>query len=431
MRSLPRTTLAVLSLWILWGCENPSTIDPDLVLTATGEAQDIFGQPLVGAEVRVIKYWSDANSRAPTPEEVFADDLSTIEEDGLGAALVSQTFVEPDGLFFMEFTGADVARPEGFMDSRGRREVADTVLLVRDPDDPIGRTGVFTYEYTFEEAEPIWDTGLLQLWDADASVRRTLSEDLLFTWRAVETSGRSVDDAYRLVIEPPLGGRRLVLNCSEATGSNGGCLRSGERVELEVSSTTIDQYFAGPEGGFFAWIQADGLDYRSLVEVLDGVDGGSPVRDPVLLEGVWAAGDSGEESLLGTAALDGDPTTRARLSGRVTEIYVKLLPTVITDAGILGALLSGAANGCVEVEFTGTVYPGVIEARTSSDIDWQPRGRFCGENGGPGEVSALVSFGSGGGVTFAWMRLRAVPFGPEGTVPVFREIGEVAVFTQR
>jgi hypothetical protein len=424
--SLRATVLLPLFGAFTLACDNP-TVDPAADVTAWGEVMDTFDRPLSGAEVRLVKYWSDTNARRPTAEQVFADDPGRAADEGLQLELVATTRASRRGRFEFRLSGSDIAQPGGRVDERGRVEVADTVIAVRDPADPLGRSGAYTYGHTYQQTDLDWDAGRLRLWDADGRVE-VAGPDVELSWRAVEPRERGEDDAYRVVIEPPSGGRRLVLGCSAR--SDGRCTRSSDIVRLRVSAATLDRYYTSPGGDFSAWVQADGRDHRAVAELRGGRIDSDPGREPAVFEGVWAAGDAGEEDLLGSAAVDGDPTTRARVSGRVTEVYVKLRPTVITDAGLLGAYLSGAADGCVEVEFTGTSYADVITARTSADIDWQPRGRFCGENGGPGEVSALVSFAGEGGVTFAWMRLRAVPFDRAGTQPVFREIGEVAVFTR-
>lgn len=420
--------LAPAAVALAAACTNP-TIDPDAPISVVGTALDEVGDPLVDAEVQLVKYWSESNERQPLPERLLDGRPGSASDGDLRVELVRRGYTDRRGDFYFELYGEDVAQPGGYVDGRGRQEVADTVIVVRDPFDPYGRSGVLSYEHTFQQSDRSWTTGILQLWFAAAEVEADVGGELVFSWDA----SLSVRDAraYRLIVESPNGQRRLVLGCGAGAEA---CVRVGGRVERRVPAFTVDSYYRDRSGELRAWVQADLRDYRAVaaVDVLDdGVEPGGISGPNDLVEGVWAASDVGEQDLSFGAALDGDPATRAYVDAGATEIYVKLRPAVITDAGVLGALLSRAADGCVELEFTGTQHRDVVEARLSSDRDWQPRGRFCGENGGPGEVSAVVSFAASGGVTFAWMRLRARPGLVSGVTPVFREIGEVAVFSRR
>ncbi len=411
---MPMKRLAFAFAVAVGACTNP-TVEPDARLSLAGEARGLDRRPLDRAEVRLVKYWSSANLRVPSAETLFAD-APELELDGdLRTEVVARTFTDRSGRFSLTVSGDEVAKPGGAIDRRGRVEVATTVLVVRDPADPSGRSGAFTYAHTFQQSSRHWDVGRLELWDADARlVRRGL--DYEASWRAGPTRMSSSALPYRWVIEAPAGGSRMTLTCRD----EGVCERQGDRIVRPVSAAAVDRFFSAADGAVLAWVQVDGPGHRAVAEAVVERRGSPGDWQSVPIEGVWAASDRGEQDLSHSAAVDGNPSTRVVFGSGVREIYVKLRPTVITEAGVLGARLD-RPFGCVDVEFTGTAHGEVSRARSSSGRDWQSRGRFCGDESG--EVGALVSFGSGGGVTFAWMRLVAVG----GS---FREIGEVAVFAR-
>lgn len=426
---MTRSASCLLVSLALAACTNP-TIDPDARVRIVGDAVDELGQALPNAEVLLVKYWSDTNGRAPLPERLLDGAVSAASDGDLRVELVRRERTDRRGRFDFDLYGEDVAQPGGYVDENGRYEVADTVLVIRDPYDTLGRSGVLSYEHTFRQSDLHWDAGSFQLWFAEAEAAYTRrGDELVFSWDA----SLELRDArsYRLIIESPGGSRRLVLTCGAGSEA---CVDDGARVERRVPASTLDAYYRNADGGFSAWVQADLRQQRAVAEVsfVGERDQPGPTPGPTeLVEGVWAVNDAGEQDLSFGAALDGDPTTRARIDGGATEVYVKLRPSLITDAGVLGALMSRASDGCLDLQFSGSGYRDVVEARLSGGGDWQTRGRFCGENGGPGEVSAVVSFAASGGVTFAWMRFVARPGTYSGVLPVFREIGEIAVFGTR
>src|SRR5687768_5017773 len=139
-RSLNR--LLLLGIAVAPACTNP-TIDPNATLTAAGSVVDETGAPLASAEVRLVKYWSTLNALRPSVETLFSEDPSG--DSVLGVDLVSSVQTNGEGEFEFVFKGRDIQKPGGFTDDLGNVEVADAVLVVRDPLDESKLSGVFTY----------------------------------------------------------------------------------------------------------------------------------------------------------------------------------------------------------------------------------------------------------------------------------------------
>ncbi|MCK6548073.1 hypothetical protein L6R52_19635 [Myxococcota bacterium] len=436
MNRITKGTLLALVVAGLGAACNP-TVDPDATFTTSGEVVDADGQALANAEVRLIKYSSDLNLFAPTVETLFADTPSDDDEIGLKVMVVRTVRTDMSGRFEMSFTGSEIAAENGITTGDGRVEVATTVVVVRDPSDTKGNAGVYTYPYLFQDAARTWTTGKLGMWKAEATadvsnVRTTGLVD--FTWKKLDRVRTSdVKNVYRLDIYGD-SSARLIIRCSEGDIEEGGCETASDETKLirSVSAYSIYRYYSDA-GAFHAYVQASGLDFRyvSRFTLASPLPDLGDDRTEIGLEGVWAVGAGADQPLLGTAAVDGDPMTRVAITNEATSIYVKLPMSVITDAGILNTLIRNAAQGCVILEFSVNVFSDLDAAKRAESLAWTRHGKFCGETGGKGEVSAIVGFSTTDqdGVSAAWMRLRAEADAGSGAALVqFQQVGEIAVY---
>lgn len=421
-------------------CTNP-TVDPNATFTAEGVVVDQTGAPLVNAEVRLIKYWSNLNVFQPSAETVFADDPQGNQDLGLGVEVVRTVNTNDAGEYEFEFTGNDISKPGGFMNSLGEVEVADVVVVVRDPSDDMRQSGVYTYSYVYQKAAKNWDAGELPLWDslAEADVSDSLtSGQVKLSWAKLERSSSTmVKNAYRVWIEAASGtGPRYTIYCNQGDVTQGGCAEDAEdtsKLSRYVSAYSVRAYYSDPDGSFAAYVQGNSPDYRfvSRFMVVDPVPDLRDVRDQLQVE-AWAVDMTTRETeeLTGTAAMDGAPGTRYPVGlGSADAVYVKLIQNnaspLVSDAGILNSLVRNARDGCLTLEFSVNAVDTVDGALDITG--WEQKGKFCGENGSANEVSALASFDttSQAGVSGAWMRVTA------DSGLAFDEIGEVAVFQKK
>lgn len=417
-------------------CVNPA-VDPNATFEAQGKVVDSMGAPLVDAEVRLIKYSSGTQLFTPSTENLFRDAPANDPDLDLSVSIVQKVRTGMDGTFTMTFTGADIAAPGGYTTAQGLVEVATTVIVVRDPD-PMNsdkRAGVYTYSYEFSQSNKGWLVGLqpMNLWNADAraDTSRALTHGLVdFSWNKLEKLRMTdVRNGYQVDIGAQNSPARLIVRCSEGDIVQGGCSADGmQRLTRAVSAFSLQNYYSDNTGMFGAIVQANGADFRYVARFTVTAPIPMIPRDPIAIQEIWAVGMGADQSLLGTKANDGNIETRELINNNATAIYVKLTPDYIDDAGLLNSLLSNAENGCVILEFASSNFD-IASAKTSSSMDWTPEGKFCGENGAKGEVSALASFDTTGqnGILAAWLRLRAVPDGA-GAAPVFQAVGEIGVY---
>ncbi len=416
-------------------CTNP-TINPEADFSALGKVVDGDGNPLANAEVRLIKYWSTSNLLQPSPDQLFEDTPTRRAGSALEIELVQTAMTNMNGEFEMDFKGEAIAQPGGFMSSSGLVEVADAVIVVRDPSDSSGKTGAYTLEHTYMNSGRSWSTGQIDMWDAGAQAdtsQVSSSGQVHFSWNLPPDLG--VDNYYRLSVGAPNEvGPQLILGCRQNELMATGCYEENGKLHRNVSALSISSFYASATGDFVASLRSriDNIRYVSKVSISGSIQDITQTRDPVGLEGVWAVGPMSDQDLSGGLAVDGNPATRAQINNEATEIYVKLPLTVVTDAGVLGGILDNASEGCLVLEFNSTAFADLAAAKGSDASTWEARGRFCGQTSGNGEVSALSSFDTSSsvkGVTAAWMRLRAESLsGSMGTVPSFTELGEVAVY---
>lgn len=430
---LPLLTLVGLSA----ACGNPA-IDPNQTYTATGQVLDASGQPIQGAEVELLKYWSNSRRLEPSIERLFSEDPTRNPPASLGIEVVETVRTDMDGRYTISVLGERLAQPGGYRTGEGLVEVATSVVVVKDPNDASGRTGVATYPFEYMRAAFRWDAGALQLWDsgAEADVSSAARDGLVrLRWRKIDRAGSSVRNTYRLWVGNDAG-RALVLGCSEGAAVQGGCAedpQDPQKLVRSISAYSLRNFYSNPDGSFQAFVIARGAQYRFASRFfVQPIPDLTDTRDAIPTEGVWAVGTGPDELLTGTAALDGDPATRAEITNGATAIYVKLPLSVVTDAGVLNALVSDAAEGCLVLEFSDTVFSDIDAAKASSDGAWTAAGKFCGETGGPDEVSALAGFDTTAseGKAAGWMRVRAEADGM-GAQPRFQAVGEVALFQAR
>jgi hypothetical protein len=417
-------------------CTNP-TVDPSSTFTAKGVVVDRTGAPLKDAEVRLIKYSSDFNIFQPSVETLFSEDPSNHpNRDILDVSVVATGRTNAEGEYTFDVLGEDIAKPGGVMTSLGMVEVADVVVVARDPMDASDKSGVYTYNFLFQQAAKVWDAGQLPLWDssAEADVSTALTSGLVkFSWAKLERSSTTqVRNAYRVWVEPATEpGPRLIIYCNQGEEVEGGCAQDpadANKLTRYLSAYSIALYYSDNDGTFSAFIQGNSPDYRFVSRFVVT----NPIPDIPRTEldvQVFAVNTTSRmvQDLTNTAATDGAPGTRERITvAGANAIYAKLVQNgaapVISDAGILNSLIKNAAEGCLVLEFTVNV---ASDVNAALDVtQWERKGKFCGENGARDEMSALASLDTSAqdGVAAAWMRLTV-----EGPL-TYEEVGEVAVF---
>ena len=121
-----------------------------------------------------------------------------------------------EGEYSFDVKGRDIEKPGGIIDATGKVEVADVVIVVRDPKDDSNRAGVFTYSFVFQQAVKIIDNGTLGLWDSQATAS---TENILTTgaialsWGKLERSSTTqVINQYRVTIERPAQTARITIH---------------------------------------------------------------------------------------------------------------------------------------------------------------------------------------------------------------------------
>lgn len=416
-------------------CGNPA-VDPGQVFPISGTVLDAAGQPIQNANIQVIKYWSDSRLLEPSIERLFSADPTANPPATLGIASVKNGVTGADGTFNIEVTGEEVAQPGGYTTAEGLVEVASVVVLVKDPNDASGRTGVATYAKEFMRSDTGgWVIGDLDVWDssAEADVSTAATNGLVsLRWNKIERGSSTVKNTYRIWVGGSSGPALLIL-CSQGDQVDGGCAEDpadATKLIRNISAYSLRSYYANADGSFEAFVIARGVNFRFASRfTVQNIPDLTDTRDPVGVEGIWAVGVGADQELTGTAAVDGNPATRVDIINNATSIYAKLPLSVVTDAGVLNTLVKDAAKSCLILEFSATVYSDLDAAKASSSVDWAQAGKFCGENGGANEVSALAGFDTTAseGKTAGWMRLRAVADGLMGA-PEFEAVGEVAIF---
>jgi len=416
-------------------CGNPA-VDPGQVFPISGTVLDAAGQPIQNANIQVIKYWSDSRLLEPSIERLFSADPTANPPATLGIASVKNGVTGADGTFTIEVTGEEVAQPGGYTTAEGLVEVASVVVLVKDPNDASGRTGVATYAKEFMRSDTGgWVIGDLDVWDssAEADVSTAATNGLVsLRWNKIERGSSTVKNTYRIWVGGSSGPALLIL-CSQGDQVDGGCAEDpadATKLIRNISAYSLRSYYANADGSFEAFVIARGVNFRFASRfTVQNIPDLTDTRDPVGVEGIWAVGVGADQELTGTAAVDGNPATRVDIINNATSIYAKLPLSVVTDAGVLNTLVKDAAKSCLILEFSATVYSDLDAAKASSSVDWAQAGKFCGENGGANEVSALAGFDTTAseGKTAGWMRLRAVADGLMGA-PEFEAVGEVAIF---
>lgn len=414
-------------------CGNPA-VDPGQVFPIQGAVLDATGQPIQGATVQVIKYWSDSRLLAPSIEQIFSADPTANVIDTLNVAEVTTTMTGMDGSFKVEVTGEDVAQPGGYTTAEGLVEVASVLVLIKDPNDVSGRAGVVTYAKEFMRSDTGgWLIGDMKIWDtqavADVSAATT-SGLVSLRWNKIERGSSTVKNTYRIWVGGSTGPTLLIL-CSQGDEVEGGCGEDpmdSTQLVRHISAFSLRTYYANADGSFQAVVMARGVNFRYASRfAVQNIPDLTATRDPVGVEGIWAVGVGADQELTGTAAVDGNPATRVDINNNATAIYAKLPLSVVTDAGVLNTLVKDAAKACLILEFSPTVYGDLAAAKAGTD--WVKAGKFCGETGGTNEVSALAGFDttSSDGKTAGWMRLRAVADGAIGS-PEFEAVGEIAIY---
>lgn len=433
--------LLLSALSLATACGNPA-VDPDATFAANGTVTNELGQPLVNAEVRLIKYSSDLQLLAPTVDELFSESPRGDTEVGLDVSVVQTVRTTSDGKFTMSFKGQDIAAPGGYTTGEGLVEVATVVLVVRDPADPLKRAGVYTYPKLFMQSDKEWGAGTMKLWAAEAVADTTVVNTtglVKLSWKKIPQGGSMVRNTYRVSVGAPDNtSPRLIIRCNEGNDTvEGACAQDtadSTKVARWVSAYSLYRYYSS--GGMFAaYVEANSPDYRFVAKFIvpAPVPNNTGDRTDVGIEGLWAVSTSADQPLLNTPATDGNPDTRVAITiPNATAIYAKLTPALVSDAGVLNTVLRNANNGCVILEFSVTAFPDLAGAKGSSDAMWVRKGKFCGENGAKDEISALAGFDTTGsdGVVAAWMRVRAEADGA-GANPYFQAIGEVAVLKKR
>ncbi|MBI2372573.1 MAG: hypothetical protein HYV07_01110 [Deltaproteobacteria bacterium] len=411
-------------------CTNP-TVDPASTFKVEGKALKADGTPLIGAEVKLVRYFDPAKLYEPSVEDLFTcvGDCSYLDIDFEIEVVMSAT-ADANGSFSMEFLGADVAADNGITDAQGLVESSKLIVVVKDPNDPEKRTGVYTREILVQQSIKTYNVGDLELWDANALVSFATPGLVTLKWNKIERPATSrVDNYYRVQV----GGdnsAQFVARCYEGVdATEGGCSPDGAQLSVTLSAMSVYTYYSDA-GVFSAYIRGAGVDFRYQARFeAEALPDPTATRDPAGLAGIWAVNDTENQSLFPSLATDGNPRTREPITiASSAAIYVKLNGAVsVTDAGLLGSLVRNASSGCVLIEFNTSEFPDVDTAKTQA-TGWTRKGKFCGGNGSDQYVHAMVGFEFG--QTAAWMRYQLV-VDLTGSAPTYLEVGEVAVYKAR
>ncbi len=413
-------------------CTDNPTVNPASDFSATGTALDTDGTLLSGATVRLLRYFQPNSLFVPSVDDLFnctSQDWRVCgsEELNFELALVDSTTTDENGDFRLDFTGQDIIAELGDTDAMGNQEGSFLVLVVLDPDDP--QAGVFTYEATLSQANRQFSAGDLQLWDAGATVDVTnaiATGGVEFSWNALERGPGLGSDIYRVDVFGT-GTPRLIYNCSDGGAGTGAtpppCDESGDTLSVTFSSFNIF-FFYSNNGLFDAYVTGDGLNFRQRAAFTIGGQGQIPTvpRDQIDDVEIYAVSGASATEITDPAVNDDDPSTTVTLSPAADEIYVFVNGGLISDAGLLSAVVgNGAALGtCVVVELSTAAPPTIGEAQ--SIVQWTSAGQFCGGNAGFGDsISAIQTFGVT--QTAGWIRFRVF-----GASTGISSVGEVAVY---
>ena len=415
-------------------CTNNPTVNEASEFSATGRALAADGTPLAGATVRLLRYFHPLDLFRPSVDDLFectSTDWRVCGSDELDfeLALVQQGTTGSDGTFQFDFLGSDIVAEQGQVDAMGNREGSFVVIVVIDPNDASNKVGVYTYRNTFSQADRQFGAGDLQLWDSNASVDVTnalVTGEMSFSWDPLARGAGQGSNIYRLEVSGT-NTPRFIYNCRENNNPdtfNGDCDEGqGGQLTVSLSAFTIFTFYSN-NGAFSAFVQGDGVNYRSRTRFQVANDLVEIPRDRITTGQVWAVGST-EEELTNTAATDDDPNTVVTLSNSATEIYVLLNGTQVSDAGVLNATVSNAPDACVRVEFTTSLPTDLAGARALADGAWTAQGRFCGGIGLGNAISALLNFPTT--QVAGWLRFQ-IESQTAGVSPVFQSIGEVAVY---
>ncbi|MEM6532288.1 MAG: hypothetical protein AAF654_06670 [Myxococcota bacterium] len=417
-------------------CSN-DTIDEAATFTVRGDVEDTSAEPLASADIRLIRFFHPLKLFEPSFEDFLTCDAADCGYPGIDLEIerVRSGFSGADGAFEFEVLGADIAADQGVTDAQGLVEGSNLVVVAFDPSDATGRSGTITYDNTFSQADRIWETGTLDLWNAEAEIdvsQAITSGVAQLQWNPIpQPAGSNVRRFYEVVVGS--GANRLAVRCSaEADGTvTAPCANQntvdGTVITLDLSAVLLSLYGNNAGTGIEAHVRASGADYRyaarfTLVNPLPDFD---TIRQPAGISGVWASSATDDFSLIGTPALDGDPNTAQSITNEADTIYVQLNGSSVTDAGILGSLVNDAFQSCVVIEFNSSNFDTITDAKANTS-GWANQGRFCGGNGSDQALSALVNFSNS--QIAAWMRFRLDP--DPGANAFYLSVGEVAVFDE-
>lgn len=451
------TVIAVAALGA--ACSNP-TVDPASTFEINGRALAADGTPLASTQVKLIRHFDKLKLLAPTVDALF-DCTGDCSDSGTGLelAVVKTITTGSDGSFSTTVTGAEIQAKNGLTDSQGKVEVSSLVLVVLDPTDAAKKAGVYSFDQLFSQADKVWSAGSLKLWDSNATADASdaVTRGLVrFSWKGAPVpSGSAVANIYR-VEASGTSSARLVVNCAdrlldgdslmagEARSTRGVCDLQGDTLYFDVSAYSMYRFYSD-RGDFTAYVAAKGVDFRYrsrftiIAPTFPDPTGG---REDVAVAGVWAVSNfttagQGEQSLLGTAAVDGNRESKADFTGSPSAIYVSFnQPVYVSDAGLFNAIVADAAGACVEVAFSSAGTPNIGDIKMTGNT-WEIVGRFCGATASAREMTAVLGFDSSAtaspGRLGKWLRFQLIDDrNVDGTVsPTFSGVYEIGVYGRR
>ncbi len=374
---------------------------------AEGEVRDRLGRPLVGVEVRLLKFWPVRGDsvREPPSSVLFAEVPQAPPGADYGVELVAVAATDRRGTFDMRPAARDVADPRYRADARGRVLTAQTVLVIRPSEPGLDGYGIAGYPFRFGG----WYLHHCEFFDAagpEAAV--TVEGDRIhfgFAAGALRTDvpRRSNRFDHRVVLESD-GFDPLVLLCVQDRGLDG-CEWDGDRIRVTAERERLRLEFdapvesmqarlitAGPlMRGFARFAPPPDPTWGGLVQPPEdpgedppgpdptdppgpdptdpmdppGPDPTDPIPPgpdpmdppdpdpmdpmdpsepgPLPLQAVWAVGPDARVDLSGTAAVDGDPLTRYVLAEE--EGFTDALYVRLGDVRLLEA---GVLNALVD-----------------------------------------------------------------------------------
>ena len=433
---------------------------------AFGEVRDLNGKVLPNVEVRLVKYWPIEGRAAiePPPSVLVSDNPTAPEGAAYGVELVAVAQTNNNGIYDMILPGEAIADPRHDPNELGHIVTARTILVVPTPEERPELSAALSYTFRYggryRHHCELFDLTSVEA-RADFTDTSTTGEVQVSFARGDLGPLRRARDPYfvhELQVAPSDGSvAPLFVSCEESDGELLGCdldPSDANRLVVRLRTNELSTAFAKVAAGLEASITTSGPFHRSFAPVdtsgdptfggvtpppaeppsLDPQPGPTPPPDsdpidipPVDVEpdptdpveppikprpippfGIWAIGPQAQIPLVGTPAVDGDPTTQFipdPAFGPVNSVYIQLGDVRLTEAGLLNTFAENASTGCLLIQLTPSVYrtlEGALQAQ-----DWTEGTLLCGTAGPSSTLNSTQRFDTEevDGQRAGWLRI--------------------------